>query len=83
MDGVATEKMGERGVGGVEGGEEVCGHGSAVGGDGLVFDGTDFDDTGVVDEDVDATEVADGVVDERDGLVGVGEVGGDEEDVVR
>ena len=74
--------MGERGVGGVEGGEEVGGHGAAVGGDGLVFDGADFDDAGVVDEDVDAAEVADGVVDEHDGLGGVGEVGGDEEDVV-
>jgi hypothetical protein len=67
---------------GVEGGEEVGGHGAAIGGDGLVFDGADFDDAGVVDEDVDAAEVADGVVDEHDGLGGVGEVGGDEKDVV-
>ncbi len=80
--GVAVEQVGKRGVGGVEGGEEVGGHGSAIGGDGLVFDGADFDDAGVVDEDVDAAEVADGVIDEHGGLGGVGEVGGDEEDVV-
>ena len=60
----ALEQVGERGVGGVEGGEEVGGHGAAVGGEGLVFDGADLDDAGVVDEDVDAAEVADGVVDE-------------------
>jgi hypothetical protein len=52
------------------------------GGDGLVFDGADLDDAGVVDEDVDATEVGDGVFDEIGGLGGVGEVGGDEEDIV-
>ena len=80
--GFAVEQVRERGVGGVEGGEEVGGHGAAVGGEGLVFDGADFDDAGVVDEDVDAAEVADGVVDEHGGLGGVGEVGGDEEDVV-
>ena len=82
VDGVAAEKMGERGVGGVERGVEVRGHGAAVGGEGLVFDGADFNDAGVVDEDVDAAEVADGVVDEHRGLGGVGEVGRDEEDVV-
>ena len=82
VDGVAVEQVGERGVGGVEGGEEVGGHGAAVGGDGLVFDGADLDDAGVVDEDVDAAEVADGVVDEHGGLGGVGEVGWEEEDVV-
>ncbi len=77
-----AEHVGERGVGGVEGGEEVGGHGAAVGFEGLVLDGADLDDAGVVDEDVDAAEVVDGVVDEVDGLSGVGEVGGDEEDVV-
>jgi len=82
VDGVAAEKMRESGVGGVEGGEEVGGHGAAIGGDGLVFYGPDFDDAGVIDEHVDAAEVADGVVDEHGGLDGVGEVGGDEEDVV-
>jgi len=81
-DGVAVEQMGERGVGGVEGGEEVGGHGSAVGGEGLVFNGADFDDAGVVDEDVDAAVVVDGTLDERGGLGGVGEVAGDEEDVL-
>jgi hypothetical protein len=79
--GVAAEQVRERGVGGVEGGEEVGGHGAAVGGDGLVFDRAYFDDAGVVDEDVDAAEVADGVVDEHGGLGGVGEVDGDEEDL--
>ena len=80
--GLAIEQMRERGVSGVECGEEVGGHGSAVGGDGLVFNGADFDDAGVVDEDVDAAKVADGVVDEEGSLGGVGEVGGDEENVV-
>ena len=80
--GSATEHVGLYGLGGVDGGEEVGGHGSAVGGDGLVFDGADFDDAGVVDEDVDVAEVGDGVLDEAGGLGGVGEVGGDEEDVV-
>lgn len=76
------EEVGQGGVGGVEGSEEIDGHGAVVGGEGLVFDGADFDDAGVVDEDVDAAEVGDGVVDEVGGLAGVGEVGGDEEDVV-
>ena len=82
VDRIAAEKVRESGVGRVEGREEVGGHGAAVGGEGLVFDGSYFDDPGVIDEDVDAAEVADGVVDEHDGLGGVGEVGGDEEDVV-
>ena len=79
--GRVLEQVRERGVGGVERGEEVGGHGAAIGVEGLVFDGADFDDAGVVDEDVDAAEVGDGVVDERGGLGGVGEVGGDEEEV--
>jgi hypothetical protein len=80
--GFAIEKVGQRGMRGVKGGEEVGGHGAAEGGDGLIFDWTDFDDSGVIDEDVDASEVVDGVVDQHNGLGGVGEVGGDEEDVV-
>jgi hypothetical protein len=80
--GFAVEQVRQRGVGGVERGEEVGGHGSAVGGKGLVFYGADFDDAGVVDENVDAAEVGDGVIDELGGLGGVGEIGGDEEDVV-
>ena len=82
VDGVAAEQVRERRVDGVKGGEEVRGHGALVGGEGLVFHRAYFDDAGVVDEDVDAAEVADGVVDEHGGLGGVGEVGGDEEDVV-
>jgi hypothetical protein len=82
VDRIAEEKVRESSVGGVERGEEVGGHGAAVGGEGLIFDGAYFDDAGVVDEDVDAAEVADGVVDEHDGLGGVGEVRGDEEDIV-
>jgi len=80
--GVSFEHVGEDCVGGVEGGEEVGGHSAAVGGEGLVFDGADLDDAGVIDEDVDAAEVLDGMIDEAGGLGGVGEVGGDEEDVV-
>ena len=72
VDAVAGEQVWERGVGRVEGGEEVGGHGAAIGGDGLVFDGADLDDAGVVDENVDAAEVADGVIDEHDRLGGVG-----------
>jgi len=82
LAGFAVKQMRERGVGGVECGKEVGGHGSTVGVEGLVFDGADFDDAGVVDENVDVAEVADGVIDEHGGLVGVGEVGRDEEDVV-
>ena len=70
------------GVGGVERGVEVGGHGPVVGFKRLVLDGADFDDAGVVDEDVDTPERGDGVIDEASGLVLVGEVGGDEEDVV-
>ena len=66
----------------MDGGEEIGSHGSVVGGQGLIFDGADFDDAGVVDEDVDVAEVGDGVLDEANGLVRAGEVGGDEEDVV-
>src|SRR5260370_225973 len=33
VDGVAAEQVGERGVSGVEGGEEVGGHRAAIGGD--------------------------------------------------
>ena len=54
----AREQVGERGVGGVEGGEEVDIHGAIEGVEGLVFDGTDLDDAGVVDEDVDPAEGA-------------------------
>ena len=56
--------------------------GNLVGGDGQVFHRAYFNDACVVDEHVDAAEVADGVVDEHGCLVGVGQVGGDEEDVV-
>jgi len=66
----------------VECSEEIGGHGTVVGGDGLVFYGTDFDDAGVVDQDVNAAEVADGVIEEHGGLGGVGEVSWNEEDVV-
>jgi len=82
VDRVAVEEVGKRGVGGVEGGEEVGGHGAAIGGDRLVFNGADLDDTGVVYEDIDAAEVADGVVDEHGGLGGVGEVAWKQEDIV-
>ena len=79
---LALQQMRERGVGGVERGKEVSGHGAAVGVEGLVFDGADFDDACVIDENVDAPELGDGVFDELDSLGGVGEVGWDEENVV-
>ena len=71
----------ERGPGGVEGGEEVDLHGALEGGGGLGFDGADFDDAGVVDEDVDTAEAGDGFGDEAAALGGLGEVGGDEVEV--
>ena len=73
----------QRGLGSVERAEEIGGHGTPVGGEGLVFHRADFNDAGVVDEDIDATEVCDGVIDEVFGLFGVAEVGGDEEDGLR
>ncbi len=86
MGGLAGEGQGEQvwdgGVDGVEGGEEVGLHGAVVGVDGLVAEGADLDDAGVVDEDVEAAEGAEGLVDEAVALGGVGEVAGDEEDVV-
>ena len=54
----------EGGVGGVERGEEVDLHGALEGLDGLGFEGTDLDDAGVVDEDVDAGEAGHGLEDE-------------------
>jgi len=81
VDEIATEQVGQRGLGGVESGEEVGGHGAAVGVERLIFYRAYFDDAGVVNQDVDAAEVADGVVDEHDGLIWVSEIGGDEEDV--
>ena len=75
-----AEHVRKGGSSGVEGGEEVGCHGAAIGGERLVFDGTDLDDSGVVDEDVDAAEVGDGVIDKVFGLRGVCEVGGDEKD---
>jgi hypothetical protein len=76
------EQVWERGLDGVEGGEEVGPHGLVVGVGSLVFDGTDVDDSGVVDEEIDAAEGMDGGFDEAGGLGLVGEVAGDEEDVV-
>jgi hypothetical protein len=49
--------------------------------DGLVLDGTDFHDSGVVDEYVDSSEVPDGVLDEACGLGLIGKIGWDEEHV--
>jgi hypothetical protein len=63
--------------------EEIGCHGAAEGVKRLIFDGADLNDAGVVDEEVDVAEVPDGMVDEAGGLSGVGEVGRDEENVVR
>ncbi len=68
----------EGGPGGVKRSEEVDLHGALEGFEGLRFDGTDVDDAGVVDEDVDASVAVDGFVDEALGFRGLGEVGGDE-----
>ena len=79
---LAVQQMRECCVDGVDCGEEVGGHGAAIGFEGLVFDRADFDDAGIVDEDVDVAEVVDGVIDEHGSLGGVGQVGGNEKDVV-
>ena len=50
--------------------------------EGLIFEGADLDDTGVVDKHVDTAEVIDGVLNETGGLGGVGEIRADEQDVV-
>ncbi len=76
------EHAGEGGLDGVEGGVEVGVHGAVEGFERLVFEGADLDDAGVVDEDVEAAEAGVGLLDDVCGLRGVGEVGGDEEDVV-
>lgn len=78
-----TEHVRKHSLRGVESSEEVGGHGATVGGEGLVLDRADLDDAGVVDQDIDAAEVGDGVVDEVFGLSGIGEIGGDEEDSFR
>jgi len=75
------EDAGEGGQDGVEGTEEVSVHGALEGDEGLVFNGPDFDDSGVVDEDIDAAEVVVGLVDKVLGLRRIGEIHGDEEDV--
>ena len=77
-----VEHVRDGGADGVQGGKEVGLHGAVVGFGGLVFEGADFDDAGVVDEEVEAAEGADGVFDEAGALGGVGEVAVDEEDVV-
>ena len=66
---------------GVERGEEVDLHGALEGFGGLRFDGADFDDAGVVDEDIDASKVGDGFGDETAALGGLGQIGGDEVEV--
>ena len=76
------EHVWEGGLDGVEGGVEVGVHGAGEGFEGLVLEGADLDDAGVVDEDIDSTEVVAGLVDDVSGLGGVGEVGGNEEDVI-
>jgi len=71
----------EGGPGGVEGGEEVDLHGLLENFEGLGFDGTDVDDGGIVDEDVDAAVAGDGFGDEALALFWLGEVGGYEVEV--
>jgi hypothetical protein len=73
----------ECGPGGVEGGEEVDLHGGLEGGGGHDLGGTDLDDGGVVDENVDAAEAGDCLGDEALALFGFGEVGGYEQEVIR
>ena len=66
----------------MDGGEEVGGHCAVEGFEGLVFEGADLDDSGVVDKNIDAAEVIDGVLDEAGGLGRVGEVDRNEQDIV-
>ena len=72
----------EGGPCGVEGGEEVDLHGAFEDLKGLGFDGADVDDAGVVNENVDTAEALDGFVDEALCFFGLGEVSGDEVEVL-
>ncbi len=74
--------MRNRRVDGVEGGEEVSLHGALVGFERLIFKGPDFDDACIVDEEVEAAEGFDGLGDQFFCLFGVGQVAGDEENIV-
>ena len=60
IEGRLRKQVGKGGLGGVEGGEEVVLHGGLEGYEGLIFNGSDLDDAGAVDEDVDAPEVSEG-----------------------
>ena len=82
VDFALLEHAGEGGANGVEGGVKVGVHGALEGDERLVFDGSDLDDAGVVDEDIEAAEVGEGLVDEVAGLRRIGEVGADEQDVL-
>ena len=73
--------VGQCGVGCVERGEEVDTHGGFKGFQWLGFEGTDGDDAGIVDENVDAAEAADGFENEVGAGGGIAQVGGDEEEV--
>ncbi len=65
----------------MEGTEEVSVHGALKSDERLVLNGPDLDDTGVVDEDIDAAEVVVSLVDKVLGLRRIGEIHGHEEDV--
>ena len=49
----------------------------------MILNGADFDDASVVDENVDAVKVSDGMVDKVLSLGGIGEIGRDEQDRFR
>ncbi len=76
------EQVREGGVNGVEGGEEVGLHGSLISFERLVFKGANLDDAGVVDQQVEPPEGFHGGADERLRLFRVGEVAGNQQDVV-
>src|SRR5579871_1856881 len=80
--GASAEHVRQRGLSGVDGGEEISGHCAVKSFEGLVFEGANLDDSGVVDKYVDTAEVIDAVLDEFGGLGGVGEIDRNEEDIV-
>ncbi len=81
VDFLLREHAWERRLDGVEGAVEVGIHGSVKGVEGLVFEGADLDNAGVVDEDIDSTEVNVGLIDQVLDLCGVGEICRNEEDI--
>lgn len=81
VKGGLREEVRESGLRGVKGGVEVVRHRQLKGFDRLVFQRTDLDDTGAVDENINPLEMADSELDHLLRSNFVGEIGGKKEDV--